>query len=56
MEVRLGTFTPAAPVVLAPMALIVGLMTGSGRQELMMLAAAAALFLVGHRLAGSRES
>ena len=51
-----GRFLETLGVVLAPMALIVGLMTGSGRQELLMLAAAAAIFLVGHRLAGSRES
>ena len=50
-----GRFLEALGVVLAPLSLIVGLVTGSGRQELLMLAAAAAIFLVGHRLAGSRE-
>jgi hypothetical protein len=51
----LGRMLEAIGVVLAPLALVVGVKSGSGRHELAVLAAAALLFLVGRRLARGQE-
>jgi hypothetical protein len=46
----------AIGIVLAPLSLVIGVKSGSGRYELALLAGAALLFLVGRRLAGGEES
>jgi hypothetical protein len=50
-----GRMLEAVGVVLAPLALLIGIRSGSGRIELAVLACAALLFWVGHRLARGGE-
>ena len=50
-----GRFLEVLGVVLAPLALLVGVQSGSGRIELALLAGAAVLFWVGRRLARAEE-
>ena len=47
-----GRFLEALGIVVVPIAIVVGLATGSMRQELMVMAAGAAIFWIGHTLAG----
>jgi hypothetical protein len=51
----LGRMLEAIAVVLAPIALLIGVKSDNGRIELALLAGAGLLFLVGRRLAGGEE-
>jgi len=51
----IGRMLEAVGVVLAPMALLIGVKSGSGRYELAVLAGAALLFLLGRWLARGQE-